>query len=406
MRSRERVLKAINHEEPDRIPIDVGGTRQSGIAALTYHELKDALGLKTPTRVFDVYQMIAEIERPVMERLGADCVGLNRLAVAFGIENREYRPWQFPVDGGPIVEVPVGFQPVKDGNRDLLIVDAGGETIAKMPAGGLYFDRLNKYPGAAHLPAEEMSLPLISDEELDHLAQQAEAYEQNTDFAVIAQLGPAYELFWGMGTGDFPGWMMTLATEPDYVHSLYQRLAENWIENLKRFHAAVGDRIQVLQFNDDLGTQDAPFLSEKMFRELVMPYYKRGLDWVHANTPWKVFMHNDGSLAPLIPSLIEMGVDILNPVQTTATNMDPVMLKREFGDQLVFWGGSCDCQSTLPFGAPEDVSREVTEHVQALAPGGGYVFASVHNIQAHIPPANVLAMFDTARSVGVYPIHS
>ena len=139
-----------------------------------------------------------------------------------------------------------------------------------------------------------------------------------------------------------------------------------------------------------------------MFRELVMPYYKRGLDWIHQNTPWKVFMHNDGAIFDLVPSLIEMGVDILNPVQTSAQGMDAARLKEEFGDQLVFWGGSLDCQQTLPFGSPEDVAREVEAHVRTLSPGGGYVFASVHNIQAGVPPENLITMFDTALAVGRY----
>jgi uroporphyrinogen decarboxylase len=209
-------------------------------------------------------------------------------------------------------------------------------------------------------------------------------------------------LFFGLGTGDFQAWMITLATEPEYVEALYERLVEAWLENLRRFSAAVGDRVQILQFNDDLGTQNAPFLSPAMFCRQVMPYYKRGLDWVHTHTKMKVFMHNDGAIFDFLPTLVEMGVDILNPVQTTAKGMDPVKLKAEFGRQLVFWGGSCDCQGTLAFGTPQDVAREVEEHVRVLAPGGGYVFASVHNVQAQVPSENVIALYDTARAAGVY----
>jgi uroporphyrinogen decarboxylase len=181
---------------------------------------------------------------------------------------------------------------------------------------------------------------------------------------------------------------------------LYEKLTEAWLDNLHRFHAAVGERVDIVQFNDDLGTQDGPFLSVKMFRELVMPYYRRGLDWIHAHTPWKVFMHNDGAIYSLIPSLIEMGVDILNPVQTTAKGMDPARLKAEFGDRLVFWGAACDCQRTLAFGTPEQVAAEVEQTLRVLAPGGGYVLAGVHNIQAGVPPENVIALFDTALAAG------
>jgi uroporphyrinogen decarboxylase len=400
MNSRERVLEALNHREPDRVPIDLGGTRQSGIMASTYHKLKQRLGISTPTRVFDLYQMLAEVEQAMMDRFGADVLHLNRPAVTFGIRNEGWRPWEL-FDGTP-VEVPGGFHPVTEPSGDLLLVDADGAPIARMPRGGHYFDRVDKYPGAAHADPDTLDLPLLTTEECDHLHAQAEAYWENTDRAMVVAMGPPFELFFGLGTGDFSGWMMTLATEPDYVRALYEKLVEAWLENLRRLYEAVGDRAQIVQFNDDLGTQDAPFLSVGMFRELVMPYYKQGLDWIHQNTPWKVFMHNDGAIFGFLPTLIEMGVDILNPVQTSAKGMDPVKLKQEFGDRLVFWGGACDSQGVLAFGTPEEVSREVEQNLRVLAPGGGYVLAAVHNIQAGVPPENVIAMFDTALSAGRY----
>jgi len=394
MNSRQRVLCALDHRRPDRVPIDLGGTRQSGIAASTCHKLKQRLGLSTPTRVYDVYQMLAEVERPILERFGADVIGLNRPAVAFGIRNEGWKPWRL-FDGTP-VEVPGGFHPVPDEKGDILLFAPDGSPLARMPRGGFYFDRLDKNPGAAHVDPEKLEPPLLTPEECDHLGAQAEACHENTDLAIVAALGPPYELFFGLGTGDFAAWMMTLATEPDYVQALLGRLVDAWLENLRRFTAAVGDRVDVLQFNDDLGTQDAPFLSVKMFRELIFPHYQRGLDWVHRNTRMKVFMHNDGAIYPFLPTLIEMGVDVLNPVQTTAAGMDPEKLKREFGERLVFWGAACDCQHTLPFGTPEDVAREVRESLRIFAPGGGYVFASVHNIQAGVPAENVIALFDAA----------
>lgn len=400
MNSRERVMRALEHREPDRVPIDVGGTRQSGIAASTYHKLKQLLGISTPTRIFDLYQMLAEIERPVLERLGGDVVGLQRPAVAFGIRNERWKPWKL-FDGTP-VEVPGDFNPLVRANGDLLLLHPDGSPMALMPRGGFYFDRMDKYPGAAHLDPDQIDLPLLTQEECDHFHAQAEAWWQNSDYALMVAMGPPYELFFGLGTGDFTAWMITLATEPNYVRELYERIVEAWLENLRRLTAAVADRVQILQFNDDLGTQERPFLSVGMFRERIMPYYKQGLDWIHQNTRLKVFMHNDGAIYPFLPSLIEMGVDILNPVQTTAKGMDPIKLKREFGDQMVFWGAACDCQKTLPFGTPEEVAEEVRENIRIFAPGGGYVLASVHNIQAGVPPENVLALFDTAQDAGRY----
>jgi uroporphyrinogen decarboxylase len=402
MTSRERVLAAIEHREPDRVPIDFGGTRLSGIAASAYYQLKQYLGLSGPARVFDLFQMLAEVERPVMERFGADVIGIYRPSVVFGIRNERWKPWQL-FDGTP-VEVPGDFYPVEQPDGSLLILSPEGKPIAIMPKDGFYFDRLEKYPGAVHADPESLDLPLLTEEECDFLAAQAEAYYQNTEYAIIVQMGPPYELFFGLGTGDFAAWMITLATEPDYVQALYEKLVEAWVENLRRLYAAVGDRVQIVHFNDDLGTQEGPFLSVAMLRRLIMPYYKRGLDWIHQNTPWKVFMHSDGAIFDFIPSLIEMGVDIINPVQTSAKGMDPQRLKSTFGDRITFWGGSCDCQHTLPFATPEEVAREVEEHIRIFAPGGGYVFAPVHNIQAKVPPENIVAMFDTALRVGRYPM--
>jgi uroporphyrinogen decarboxylase len=399
MNSRERVLAAINHQEADRVPIDLGGTRQSGIAASTYHALKQKLGIASPTRVFDCYQMLAEVERPVMERFGADVVGLYRPDVAFSIQNTDWTPWQL-FDGTP-VEVPTDFQPHIESNGDLVLM--GDEIpIARMPKDGFYFDRLETYPGAAHTPVDEVNPPLLETELAEHYHYQAEALWQNTDFAIVAPMGPPCELFFGLGTGDFSAWMIALATEPDYVAALLEKLTDLWLENLKRFAVAVGDRVQIIQICDDFGMQNSPFISTKMFREQIMPHYQRGIHWIHQHTDMKVLLHSDGALRPLMPSLIEMGVDILNPIQTSAVGMEAAELKADFGAEIVFWGGSLDCQHTLPFGTEDEVAREVTDHIRSLAPGGGYVFAPVHNIQARVPVENVIAMYDTARSLANY----
>jgi uroporphyrinogen decarboxylase len=385
----------LNHQTPDRLPIDLGGTRQSGIHATAYHQLKLHLEIDSPTRVFDLYQMLAEVERPVMERFGADVVGLYRPEVAFGIRNERWKPWRL-FDATP-VEVPGAFAPRVEPDGNLVLL-RGDEPIARMPRGGFYFDRLEKYPGAAHVDPATFQPPLLTREQCLHFQAQSRALYEETDFAIVAPLGPPYELFYGLGTGGFESWMITLATEPDYVHALYEKLIDAWIENLRRFADAVEDRVQVIQFCDDFGMQDSLLLSVPMFRRLIMPHYRRGLAWIKQNTSMKIMLHSDGAIFPLIPSLIEMGVEILNPVQTSAAGMDPAKLKAQFGDQLAFWGGSLDCQKTLPYGSPEEVASEVRRHVETLAPGGGYVFAPVHNIQAGVPPENIVAMFDAAQS--------
>ena len=400
MTSRERILATLDHQPVDRVPIDIGGTRQSGISVFAYPPLKELLGLAQdrPTRVFDLFQMLAEVDPEVLERLGSDCVGLNRRAVAFGIPNEAWKPWTLP--NGLTVEVPGGFCPERD-EEGRWIIHRQGEAIGVMPEGGFYFDRLEKNPGATHPDLGSWEPPRVSAAELDHFRAEAERLYTTTDKAIIGAFGPPYELFNGMGQGGFEEWMMTFASEPDYVSALYGKLVDAWIENLEAFAGAVGERIQILQISDDFGTQHAPFLSTRAFRALVLPAYKRGLDWIHQRTGWKVLLHSDGALAPLLPSIIEMGVDILNPVQTTAAGMDPACLKRQFGRQLVFWGGSCDCQGTLTRGTPGEVAAEVRRHLDCLAPESGFVCASVHNIQANVPAANIAALFDTALS---YPL--
>jgi uroporphyrinogen decarboxylase len=404
MTSRERVLAAVNHQPVDRVPIDFGGTRQSGISVFAYAPLRQHLAPRgappslPPPRVFDLFQMLAEIEPELAARFGADCIGLNRRAVAFGLVNENWKPWRLP--DGTVVEVPGGFAPETQPDGDL-VLRRGGEIIARMPARGFYFDRFEKYPGALHPELEAWEAPRVSAAELEHYRVAADRLYRTTDKAIVAAFGPPYELFNGIGQGGFEDWMVTFGSEPDYVAALYRKLTDAWLENLEAFHGAVGDRIQILQIADDFGTQMAPFLSVRSFRELLLPAYKRGLDWIHARTSWKVLLHSDGALVPLLPSIIEMGVDILNPVQTTAAGMNPRRLKAEFGDRLAFWGGSCDCQGTLTRGTPAQVAAEVRQHLDALAPGSGFVLASVHNIQANVPPANIGALYDTALA---YPL--
>ena len=406
MTPRERILAAAAHSPVDRVPVDFGGTRQSGISVFAYARLRKHLagtachrggsaGPLSRPRIFDLFQMLAEVEPEIAARFGADCVALNRRAVAFGLANRDWKPWR--LHDGTEVDVPGGFAPEQLPGGDL-VLRRNGEIIAQMPAGGFYFDRLEKYPGALHPELESWEPPRLSAADLEHYRVEADRLYRTTDKAIIAALGPPYELFNGIGQGGFEDWMVTFASEQDYVRALYRKLTDAWLENLEAFHGAVGDRVQILQIADDFGTQGAPFLSVRAFRELVMPAYRRGLDWIHARTPWKVLLHSDGALMPLLPSIVEMGVDILNPVQTTAAGMDPPRLKADFGDRLVFWGGSCDCQGTLTGGTPAQVAAEVRAHLDCFTPRSGYVFAAVHNIQANVPPENIVALFDTVSS--------
>jgi uroporphyrinogen decarboxylase len=393
MTGRERIGAALKHQSVDRVPIDLGGTRQSGISVIAYQPLLQWLGIKRTPRVFDVYQMLAEIDADVATRFGSDTVLLQRPAVAFGILNDSYKPYQLR---GIDVEVPAGFAPVPYG-RGGLKLQCNGRDIAHMPAQGFYFDRLEKYPGASHPDLSSWRPPRLDEAEWRHYARASRRLYEQTDKAVIVAMGPPYELFNGLGQGGFEEWMITFATEDEYVNQLYGMLIDQWIENLQRLHAAVENRVQVLQIADAFGTQFAPFLSTEMFRDKLLPHYRRGVKWIHDNTDWSVLLHSDGAIAPLLDSIMRMGIDAINPVQTTAAGMDPAALHERFGKRITFWGGSCDCQGTLTNASARQVQAETRENLNAFHPHeGGYVFASVHNIQANVPPANIAALFDTA----------
>jgi len=317
-----------------------------------------------------------------------------------GVPAEEWKPWKLP-DGTPI-GVPANFNPVADGNGGWVLLK-DGSPIARMPKDGFYFDviedspTLDRSPGALHLDLEQFHPRLLTDEEVEGFRRRPEALYRETDHAIVLPLERPYQLFRGMGTGGFENWMVTTASDSEYVHVLLDRVVTAWLTNIERLYEAIGHRVQIFQTFDDLGTQRAPFISPAMFRQLIMPYYKKVFDWIHQHTPWKVPLHSDGALYPLIPYLIEMGVDALNHVQVSTNGMEATRLKREFGDRLAFWGGVCDCQHTLPFGAPEDVAREAEQNVRAFAPGGGYICAPVHNIQAGVPAKNILALFEVAR---------
>jgi uroporphyrinogen-III decarboxylase len=200
-------------------------------------------------------------------------------------------------------------------------------------------------------------------------------------------------------------WYISTVARQEYVYEVFQRQCEIGLANLQRIYEAVGDRVSVIFVTGtDFGTQKGPFISKQSYRELYMPFHKRVNDWVHANTGWKTFIHSCGSVVALLPDFVEAGFDILNPVQCSAAGMDPRTLKEQFGNELVFWGGGVDTQRTLPFGSPEEVRREVRERIEIFGRAGGFVFNTIHNIQARVPPENLVALFDAVQAYRDYPL--
>ncbi|MCF7925139.1 MAG: methyltransferase [Candidatus Izimaplasma sp.] len=402
MTSRERIRKAINHEEADRVPIDFGAMRSTGIQAIAYNKLQAYLGLPTGTgKLYDIYQQLAEPEMKVLDRLHGDVVQIHHLKPSFGVPIDEWKPGTLP-DGSPIME-PKTFNPIRNEKGDLELID-GDKIIARMPKGGIYFDRVHH--AYAHCKTKEdidkMPKKYITDDDLDFLEKQAKYYYENTDKAILAPFGGKIietgESDWG-----FERFLMLLASEPELAHYYLNKITDVYMENLERFLGRLSRYIDVIQFGDDLGSQKNTLVSVKMYRDMIKPYHKRQYQWVQKHYPdVKVFLHSCGSVFTLIPDLIDAGVQILNPIQLSAAKMDPVVLKKEFGDDLVFWGGGIDTQQTLTHENSEHIEQEVKRLIDIFKPGGGFVFTQVHNVQANIPPEKVITAYDAAFKYGTY----
>jgi len=423
MTSRERVNLALNHQEPDRIPLDLGASATTGMHVSVVYRLRQALGLDepgTPVKVIEPYQMLGEIKPDLMDALGVDVVGLMAPATLFGFKNEGWKDWT-TFDGTPVL-VPEGFNTDPEPNGDILMYPEGDKSVlpsGRMPAGGWYFDSIPRQNTVddANLNVEDNleEFGPISDADLEYFRHEAERLHTQTDKAILASFGgtsfgdialvPAPWLKNPKGIRDVAEWYMSLVTRRDYIAELFSRQCDIALANLEKLYAAVGDRVSaVFVSGTDFGMQQGPFLSRKMYRELFMPVHKRVNDWIHENTLWKTFIHTCGSIQLLIPDMIEAGFDIFNPVQCSAANMDSVELKQKFGERITFWGGGADTQKTLPFGTPDEVRIEVLERIRTFGPGGGFVFNTIHNVQALVPVDNLLAMYDTLRERGTYPI--
>lgn len=420
--SRERVELALNHRVPDRVPVDLGSCGQTGMHVSTVYKLRQALGLDepgTPVKVIEPYQMLGEIKLDLLEAVGGDIVGIGGLKTMFGYKNENWKPWTFH-DGTPLL-VAEHFNTEPEPNGDILMY-AGGDTSsppsARMPANGWYFDSIIRQPefDEDHLSVEDNveEFGPISDEDLNHLARESERLFNDTDKAIMLTLPgtgfgdialvPGPMLKNPRGIRDIEEWYISTVSRQDYIRAIFERQCEIALENLPRIYAAVGDRIAAVWVSGtDFGAQNGPFISRRAFRTLYLPFYKQVNDWIAEHTRWKRFIHSCGSIKPLIPDFIEAGFDILNPVQTSAADMDPATLKAEFGQAVVFWGGGVDTQRTLPFGTPDEVRAEVRERLKVFGTGGGFVFNPSHNVQALVPVENLLAMYETVKEYGAMP---
>jgi hypothetical protein len=423
MTSRERVNLALQHKAPDRIPLDLGATTVTGMHVSAVYKLRQALALDalgTPVKVIEPLQMLGEVKLDLVEALGIDTVRLAGTGTSFGFRLEGWKEWR-TFDGTPAL-VPEGFNTVPEPDGDLLMYPQGDRSAppsGRMPKGGLYFD-----PIFRQHPIDEDNLKVednleefgpLPNSELEHLERESERLYTETDRALVLNLGmlslgdiakvPGQMLKDPKGIRSAEEWYISLSARRYYVYKIFERQTEINLANLERIYQAVGNRPAVAYLTGtDFGTQNGPLLAPKVYRELFLPFHKQTNDWVHKHTTWRTFLHSCGSVFDLIEDFIAAGFDILNPVQTSAAHMDPGELKRRFGERITFWGGGVDTQRTLPFGSAEDVRREVRERLEVFGPGGGFVFNGVHNIQAQVPVANVLAMYDTALNRGRHPL--
>jgi uroporphyrinogen decarboxylase len=400
MNHRQRVLTALCHQEPDRVPIDFGATGDSTIMAVGYQELRKHLGL-TPstTRVIDVFQHTAVIEQDVRLALGVDVMPVFD-------EPNEWRSDTLS-DGSP-AEFPARFQPHLQDDGSQVVFDAAGNVVLKMPRGGHYFDPVySPLAGATsvkeideHMDAiENYDTPAHLDKSYEEQARKAKTLRESTDYALAGFFG-GHILQASQSLRGWETFLMDLLVNKKFAHALMDRLTEAHIRRFERYAATVGQYVDVVHFEEDLGMQDRPLLRPSLYREMVKPYHHKLFGFAKSRCDAYLLLHTDGAVAPFMPDFIEMGVDAVNPIQVSAAGMDTRELKREFGRDITFWGAGCESQSVLPFGTPEQVADEVKRRIDDLAPGGGFVFSSIHNVQSGVPVENTVTMFKTAREYG------
>jgi len=382
MTSRERVLKAIRHETPDRVPIDFGGN-QTGIHKNAYRNLTRHLGFPEGIEIMDAVQQLARPSELMLER--------------FHVDTRY-------IAAGPASSWKGGIVKAKrDGPAWHDLTDEFGIRWSMPDDQPLYMDiTLHPLAKATIKDVREYAWPKGDDpSRFAKLREQALEIRRNTPYAVVSGIsGVIYETCWYLR--GLEQWFSDLLTEPEFCEAMLDQTLKFWMDWFRLFLDEAGDVVDVIMIGDDLAGQAGPLFNPEIYRRLVKPRHKRLVQYIRSRTRAKIWYHTCGSCAAFIPDLIDNGIDILNPVQTSASRMDPVDLKRRFGRDLAFWGGGCDSQHVLPRGTPSEVEENVRRNLEAFMPGGGYVFNSIHNIQGEVPPENIVAMFDAAYKYGSY----
>ncbi len=407
----------MDHRSADKIAVDFGGTAVTGIHCLIVEKLREHYGLeRRPVKILDSFQMLGVIDDDLKEVLQTDVVGVYGQRDIFGVLQGE-RWKEVKFGWGQTVLLPEDFR-MTESNGDRFIHPSGDTSVPPsgvMPSSGYFFNAIERQgeldDNDLHVEDNLEEFQPLSDQDLDYWEKTIRRAAAG-DRAVMASfpgtalgdvaLVPAMHLRAPKGIRGVTEWYLSTVMRTDYIHRMFERQVEIALGNLARLNARVGDLVDAVYIcGTDFGTQDSQFCSGETFDELWLPYYKKMNDWIHANTRWKTFKHSCGAMLPLIPNMIEAGFDILNPVQISAKDMDPKILKERFGDKLTFWGGGVDTQMVLSQGTPQQVARQVEEQCHILGENGGFVFNTVHNIQANTPLENVVAMIETLRKLRV-----
>lgn len=410
MNSRERVLAAIAHKQPDQVPVDLGSTPSSGISAIAYSNLLKAIGrTDLPVQIYDVVQQLAQPDMSIIDRFGVDVLDIGR---AFNTEEKDWH--ETILANGDKAFYPIHFNPVKQADGSYHCYDEDGKRLlALMPQGATFFDQsyfpyINGFPENYDTLDEEMGRVLWSryvHSPWDHtqdpdfwktLREKTLQLRASTDKALMIVCG--CNLFeWGTFLRRMDNFLMDLLCEPDQVARMLDQLLERHLATLAKVCDSVGDVVDIIRFGDDLGMTSGPFMDVDTYRSLFKPRHKQLCDYVKTHSQMHTFIHSCGSISSLMPDLIEAGIEIFNPVQTNARQMEPEFLKKEFGQDCTFWGGGVETVGTLNNGTPEQVREQVLERLEIMSAGGGFVFNTVHNILPDVPPQNILAMFDAVK---------
>ncbi len=406
MTSRERVLASINHKQPDKLPLDIGSTPSSGISAIAYNNLMKHLGKDDKKAyIYDVVQQVAQPDDDFISDFSVDVIDLGR-----AFNNSPDMWYKTQLSDKSEAYLPTWFKPRENEDGSFSALNEAGEVVARMPKGATFFDQtifpyLDGYPDDysniksdmdkvvwskfTHSPWDRIKEPLF----WENLRKTAIDLRNTSDKAIMISCG--CNLFeWGTFLRRIDNFLMDLLIEPEEVEKLLDVLLAEHLETLKNVCHHLGDVVDIIRLGDDLGTNSNLFMNPEIYRELFKPKHKQLVDYIKKHSSMHTLLHSCGAISTVIPDLIDVGFDILNPVQTTATGMSAERLKKEFGKDICFWGGGCDTKSILNNATPEQVKDHVRKNIEILLPDGGFVFNTVHNIMPDVPPENFLAMIE------------